>query len=87
MTIRAKFKCATITRSHMSVNVPKEESPNGYKVKEVHTVEFQVAGDYGSAENKRFYASSPSGSIKLTTVHEGLFDIGKEYYVDFTEAL
>lgn len=53
----------------------------------MHTVEFQVAGDYGSAENKRFYASSPSGSIKLTTVHEGLFDIGKEYYVDFTEAL
>lgn len=43
----------------------------------------------GSAENKEFYKYSPSGSIELGTVNEAasaMFEIGKEYYVDFTPA-
>jgi hypothetical protein len=43
----------------------------------------------GSDENKEFYKYSPSGSIELGTVNEGAaaqFEIGKEYYIDFTPA-
>jgi hypothetical protein len=43
----------------------------------------------GSAENKEFYKYSPSGAIELGTVNEAaaaMFEVGKEYYVDFTQA-
>jgi len=43
----------------------------------------------GSDENKEFYKNSPSGSIELGTVNEDAaaqFEVGQEYYVDFTPA-
>lgn len=43
----------------------------------------------GSKENEEFYKYSPSGSIELGTINEAAatsFEIGKEYYVDFTPA-
>lgn len=77
MTIRAKFRVISVTRS---------AGWNG--VKEMHTVKLQpVAG--GSEENSRFYGSTPSGSIDIGMVLESVgkqFDIGQEFYVDFTPA-
>jgi hypothetical protein len=40
----------------------------------------------GSDENKEFFAASPSGSIELSTVKADHFEVGREYYVDFTPA-
>lgn len=43
----------------------------------------------GSAENEAFYAATPGGSISLGIVNEAAaakFEVGKEYYVDFTAA-
>lgn len=43
----------------------------------------------GSDENKEFYQYTPSGNIDLGTVNPSVvdaFEIGKEYYVDFTPA-
>jgi hypothetical protein len=43
----------------------------------------------GSEENETFYDLTPSGIIELTTVNEEAakqFEIGKEYYIDFTPA-
>jgi hypothetical protein len=40
----------------------------------------------GSAENRAFYASTPSGNIQLTAVRQDLFEPGKAYYLDFTPA-
>ena len=43
----------------------------------------------GSKENESFYNYSPWGQIELGTVNvEAVkqFEVGKEYYVDFTEA-
>jgi hypothetical protein len=43
----------------------------------------------GSEENDRFFASTPTGTITLTTVNMEAakqFENGKEYYVDFTPA-
>lgn len=42
-----------------------------------------------SPENKAFFEATPSGSIELNTVRQGVieaFEIGQEYYVDFTKA-
>jgi hypothetical protein len=43
----------------------------------------------GSAENEQFYKWTPGGQIRLSTVNEAAlaeFEVGKEYYVDFTLA-
>jgi hypothetical protein len=43
----------------------------------------------GSPENEQFYSFTPWGSIKLGTVNASAaeqFEVGKEYYVDFTKA-
>jgi hypothetical protein len=43
----------------------------------------------GSDENKAFFRATPSGSIVFQTVNPAAFhqfEVGKEYYVDFTPA-
>lgn len=77
MTVRAKFKVLSVTR---------QAGWGGHK--ELHTVRLQpVTG--GSEENQKFYGSTPSGQIELGVVTESVgnqFDIGCEFYVDFTPA-
>lgn len=78
MTVRAKFKVDSITtRAHW-----QRDKGNIGVVKLV-----PVMGD--SEENKRFYDASPSGSIELGTINAqalAQFEIGQEFYVDFTPA-
>lgn len=38
----------------------------------------------GSEENKKFFKSTPSGEIKVSSVGD-FFEPGKAYYIDFTE--
>lgn len=77
MSVRAKFKVQSITR---------QAGWNGNK--EVHTVKLSpVTG--GSDENQKFYAATPGGQIELSVVTAEVgrqFDIGAEFYVDFTPA-
>jgi len=43
----------------------------------------------GSEENKKFWEYTPAGQITLTTTNKSAldqFEVGKEYYVDFTPA-
>ena len=43
----------------------------------------------GSDENKEFFANTPSGKIEIGVLRQelaDLFEIGKEYYVDFSQA-
>ena len=43
----------------------------------------------GTAEDKAFYTSTPSGNVRIATVGKNVadqFEIGKKYYVDFTKA-
>ena len=44
--------------------------------------EFQVVQG-GSKENEQFFASTPSGNIKLSAVADDLFMPGQDYYLDF----
>lgn len=43
----------------------------------------------GSEENDRFFKYTPGGQVSLATINEAAlaqFEVGKEYYVDFTPA-
>lgn len=77
MTVRAKFKVSEITRR-----------PGFNGAKEVQVIKLHpVTG--GSDENKAFYAATPGGNIELGTVNAeaaGEFELGAEFYVDFTPA-
>ena len=77
MSVRAKFKVASITRQ-----------PGWNGANEVHTIEM-LPVSCGSEENTRFYAATPGGGIKLSVVNEEVgkqFDLVSEFYVDFTKA-
>ncbi len=69
--IRAKFKVDKVT-----------EVENGSQIA-LHAV------TTGSPENESFYSLTPGGSIQLSIVSPDTaanFEVGKEYYVDFTLA-
>ena len=72
--VRAKFECVGI-----------EDQPDN----EMKSVSFSPVID-GSEENKSFSKYTPSGSLNLhisyDTEASEAFEVGKEYYLDFTEA-
>ncbi len=41
----------------------------------------------GSKENDQFWKWTPSGTVELRTIREDAFIVGKEYYLDFAEAM
>ena len=70
-TIRAKFYCASkIEQVH-----PKGASVCSY-------VFHPVAS--GNAENQAVFEASPEGKLELASADGNLFEVGKEYYLDFT---
>jgi|SoiMethySBSTD1v2_1073268.scaffolds.fasta_scaffold312808_2 hypothetical protein len=75
-TVRAKFRVDSITRR------------KGYNSGETQDIKlFPVHS--GSEENKSFYAATPSGEITIGCANPDaakLFELGKEYYIDFTPA-
>jgi hypothetical protein len=74
MATTAKFTCN---------KVGKQVGWGGAKY--VYSSELSVV--YGdNEENKKFFASTPSGSITLGTIRDDLFEVGKVYYVTFEEA-
>lgn len=77
--VRAKFKVVGIRRSQWSSD------------KEVQTIEMQpvTGGTSEEHENRKFWEATPSGKIELGCVNlaaASRFELGKEYYVDFTPA-
>jgi hypothetical protein len=74
MSVRAKFKCFSKT--------PATDAPD------CGSVSFQPVFT-GSPENEEFFNLTPAGSISLATLNPvafAKFEVGKEYYVDFTPA-
>jgi len=70
-TVRAKFYCA----SKIEQVYPKEAPLCSYV--------FHLVAS-GNAENKAVFESSPAGKLELASADGNLFEIGKEYYLDFT---
>jgi hypothetical protein len=95
MTVRAKFVVNSIERNAHSVYPHVDENGKiDYKkpvATELHSI--KMAPVYGngdlSHENTKFWNASPSGSLMLGTVNLDAakqFELGKEYYIDFTPA-
>lgn len=69
------------------VCVRTSQSTYGYGQSEkvMHEAEFQAVHG-NSPENSRFFAATPNCTIKTGILTQQFFKIGKEYYLDFTEA-
>lgn len=77
MSVRAKFICNSMKKTFTTVWV--EGKP---VMGNLYGYEFNVVqGD--TEDNKKFFASTPSGSIVLQSVRDDLFEPGKNYYLDF----
>ena len=92
--VRAKFRLNSFTTElHQSYPHKTEAGQPDYKRPvsvEKRTLNFTpVFSDDPTSENRTFWESSPSGSIQLGVVNQAAwkhFEIGKEYYLDFTSA-
>jgi hypothetical protein len=93
MTVRAKFKVDQIERNLTTAPTGALDE-NGHQVyapKEVQTVVLSPVYGNGDPnhENSKFWAYTPSGQVRLGTVNgdaASYFELGKEYYLDFTKA-
>jgi len=80
MTTRCKVLCIAVLK----------RSAGGYytgekKVDFLYEAEF-IAVTSGSPENKEFYASTPTLSLKVSAINGDKFEPGKEYFLDFLQA-
>jgi len=74
MKVRAKFYCHSMTKT--------TSSPEPF----IYNYRFSAVTS-GSDENKKFWKWTPSGMIELSSIRDDIFEVGKEYYLDFTPAL
>ena len=79
---RTKFTCVSVTKWMSTVENPTTKK---YELRAVFNYKF-CAVTFGSEENAKFFASTPSGSLEISSVREDLFELSKEYYLDFTLA-
>lgn len=75
MVTRCKFDC---------VEVRKYKGWNGHEF--FYGYKFQVVVGGKSPENDQFFASTPSGNLEISAVADDLFEPGKSYYLDISEA-
>lgn len=93
MTVRAKFTVHRI-ESSIGSKATGEKDERGYPKREPCEMKTIVmAPVYGNGdpnhENTKFWEASPTGEIKLGTVNGAAasqFELGAEYYIDFTRA-
>ncbi len=93
-TVRAKFKVDEVRRIVSSVPTGEKDPATGYmqyKPGEVRTIIMSPVYGNGDPnhENTKFWAASPSGRLELGCANLAAaeaFEIGKEYYIDFTPA-
>lgn len=81
-TVRAKFTCTSITKWMSTARNPQT---GVYEPRPVFNYKFQAVTS-GSEENEKFFASTPSGSIELSSIREDSFELNKAYYLDFSLA-
>lgn len=88
MSVRAKFRCDSITHliTHIYDDDLKQAVPTPAR-------SIKMSPVYGNGdpnhENSKFWKASPGGSLSLDVVNADAvdqFEVGKEYYLDFTPA-
>jgi hypothetical protein len=94
MSVRAKFKLNSFTTELATMGYESgEDGKPDYKkpiLEEKRTLNMTpVMASDASPENRAFWQASPSGSLQLGVVNKAAwdhFELGREYYVDFTPA-
>lgn len=89
--VRAKFQVNEIKRINTSVPKVDENGQTTYGPGELRTVVMSPVYGNGDPEheNTKFWQASPSGTIEIGCANlqaAEAFELGKEYYVDFTPA-
>ena len=72
---RCKFKCDSVRKFH------HWDKSKGF----LYEAEFSVVTGE-SEENKKFFAATPSGSLKICSYVEDRFIPGDEYFIDLSVA-
>lgn len=78
MSVRAKFYVTRIEKTKWQQN----DEMNTIVLAPVYSAD-------ENSENKKFWRYTPSGEVKLGTINKAAsdyFELGKEYYIDFTAA-
>ena len=82
--IRCKFTCVSVT---------KRKAWSGASGEFVFDAEFQAVTKHNTAvigeaadENAAFWAATPSGTLKVATVRQDHFEVGRDYFLDLTPA-
>lgn len=95
MSVRSKFKCTGYTSTMQHAGYEKDaagaDDRNKPVQQEMRSVKFApvYANNDPEHENSKFWKATPMGAIELGTINPEAwkqFEIGKEYYVDFTPA-
>jgi hypothetical protein len=88
MKVRAKFRCSTITL--MQTYLYDKDAGQSVPAPARSIVLEPVYGQGDPAhENTKFWQATPSGRIEMSIVNATAaecFEVGKEYFVDFTPA-
>ena len=74
--ITCKFTCVSV---HKRINYNQSNS------KYLYEYEFQVV-HADSEEHKKYFASTPSGTLKIGAIKDDLFEPGLNYYLDIFQA-
>ena len=81
INIRVKMKCVEVSKTMGGVYDENGKYVPGL----LYSYKFHVVtGD--SEENKKFFASTPSGSLSFSALRDDYFEVGKEYYFDSSPA-
>ena len=95
MSVRAKFKVDSIELQQYTTGYEQKPGGGDDYSKPIKKTMYSVRMSpvYGNGdpdhENTKFWKASPSGSLVLGTINEeaaGQFELGKEYYLDFSAA-
>ncbi len=92
MSVRAKFKYTGYEASLSNMPTKNADgNPGPYEQVELRSLKFSPVYGNGDPnhENTTFWNASPTGQIALGCVNPAAwqqFEIGKEYYIDFTPA-
>ena len=94
MTTRAKFRCESVEQVCHSANdwVKNPDGTFDYGRPTSHVTRWNVKmspvcpSGPGNQENKSFWEASPSGSFVLGTIKDHGFVVGRDYYLDISEA-
>lgn len=88
MTVRAKFRCTEIKRGMTTRWSPGAKTAETAEVRSIVMVPVSGNGD-PEHENTKFWQASPSGSLTLDVLNLAAaeqFELGREYYLDFSVA-